>query len=73
VGYTVWDSLMLFRYRAHWGSVGMYAVHHAGSIAAWGLCAGSGKPQRAPTPTQTLTQTLTLALAPALALALALA
>ena len=50
VGYTVWDSLMLFRYRAHWSSVGMYAVHHAGSILAWGLCAVSGKPQRARTP-----------------------
>jgi len=42
VGYTVWDSLVLFRYRAHWSSVGMYAVHHAGSILAWGLCAVSG-------------------------------
>ena len=50
VGYTVWDSLVLFRYRAHWSSVGMYAVHHAGSILAWGLCAVSGTPQRARTP-----------------------
>ena len=42
VGYTLWDSLVLFRYRAHWSSVGMYAVHHAGSVVAWGLCAVSG-------------------------------
>ena len=99
VGYTLWDSLLLFRYRAHWSSVRpsarnpnpspdpdpnpnpnpnpnpsqvrLYAVHHAGSILAWGLCAVSGYAHviavpallfEATAPTLTLTLALTLSL-----------
>ena len=42
VGYTVWDSVVLARHRKHWSSVGLYAMHHAGSALSWGLCAITG-------------------------------
>ena len=41
-GYTAWDTLLVVRYRREWSGFGMYAVHHAGSILAWGLCAVTG-------------------------------